>query len=272
MKDKKHLVVVDTLGWIHRLYFNAYSVINDKGVEVGLVRRFFQNLSEVIKELEPDYFIFAMDNKGDSFRNELDKDYKANRNSMPKDLANQLRIIEEVLKDNSVNFLRKPKQEADDIIASICDKYKDEYFITVIGYDKDLYQCITKGGVRIFDPSQRQSKGYSWFKDKFGFEPSRFAQYQSLLGDGSDNVKGVAGIGAVTATKLIIEFKTLVKIYKCLHKIPTATSNKLQVGKNSAFKSLRLVKLRTDIKVPTKLFPYRAAKLERIKYRLMRLK
>lgn len=267
----KHIVVVDSLGWVYRQYFKAYSIINDRGNEVGLVNKFFRNLEELICDLEPDYLILAMDNKGDTFRNEEDSGYKDNRASMPKDLSNQLKIIESVLKDNSLKLTKVFKQEADDVIASICESYKDKYAITVVGYDKDFNQLITKGSVRLYDPSYKVFRTYNSFIEKYGFEPNRFNQYQALVGDSSDRIKGVKGIGDKTAQKLIIEYKTITTIYKRLHKISGAVKTKLIEGKDSAFKSLRLVTLTKDLKPIEKLQDYRTAKYERIKFKLMEL-
>lgn len=267
----KHIVVVDSLGWLYRQYFKAYSIINDRGNEVGLVNKFFRNLEELISDLEPDYLILAMDNKGDTFRNEEDSEYKDNRQSMPKDLSNQLKIIESVLNDNSLELTRVPKQEADDVIASICESYKDKYVITVVGYDKDFNQLITKGSVRLYDPSYKVFKTYNSFIDRYGFDPIRFNQYQALVGDNSDRVRGVKGVGDKTAQKLILEYKTINNLYKRIHKLSGSLKTNLINGKDSAYKSLRLVTLTKDLKPIKKLFDYRTAKYERIKFKLMEL-
>ena len=267
----KHIVIVDTLGWLYRQYYKAYSIINDKGNEVGLVNRFFMNLNQLISELEPDYIILAMDNKGSTFRNEEDSGYKDNRASMPKDLSKQLATIESVLKDNSLELTRVVKQEADDVIASICNTYKNKYVITIVGYDKDFNQLLSKGSVRIYDPSYKQFKTYNSFITKYGFNPNRFNHYQALVGDNSDSVKGVKGVGDKTAQKLISEYKTISKLYNKINNISGALHTKLVQGKSSAYKSLRLVTLTNNLKPINKLFDYRSAKYERIKFKLMEL-
>lgn len=267
----KHIIVVDTLGWIYRQYFNAPSLMNNKAKEVGLVNRFFKNLQELIYTQEPDFLILAMDNKGTTIRSELDSDYKANHASMPKDLASQLALIEKVLNRNKIKLIRIDNQEADDVIASVCEDYKSKYVITVVGYDKDFNQLISKGSVRIFDPSKKTYKTYNSFIKQFSFEPKLFTHYQSLVGDDSDNVKGVKGIGSVTAQILVGGYGSLNEIYSNLEGETKAIQSKLLAGKESAYKSLELVTLNKELKPIKNLLRHRVKLYQNIEFKILEL-
>jgi DNA polymerase-1 len=245
----KTLTIIDTFGFFFRSYFALPPLMNSDGFPTGLLTGFVNFIDTLRKEHNTDYLVFALDSKGPTFRNEMFGDYKANRESPPEALVQQLPVAIEWIEKMGFANLSKEGFEADDVVATVAKLAKEQGIkVRIVSHDKDLYQMIEDEKVEMYDSVKRKVVNKETCIEKFGVEPQDFINFQAILGDSSDNIPGVKGIGKVGASKLINEFKTLETIYENLERAGTPRIQKLlQEGKESAFLSRELVTMRTDV-------------------------
>ncbi|QOY53751.1 DNA polymerase I [Candidatus Sulfurimonas marisnigri] len=246
----KTVTVIDTFGFFFRSFYALPSHLKNKdGFPTGLLTGFTNFISTLQKQHDSDYIIFAIDTKGNTFRNEIDPNYKANRKAPPEELTMQLPIAIEWIDKMGYKTLGKVGFEADDIIATVTHFAREKnYDVRVVSHDKDLYQLIDDGKVVVVDAIKRKSMDEDACFDKYGVTPKQFIDYQSILGDSADNVPGVKGIGKVGAEKLLVEYGTLDNIYANIDEIkPPGVKNKLIESKEGAYMSKELVTLRDDV-------------------------
>ncbi len=245
----KVATVIDTFGFFFRSYYALPQYLKTKdGFPTGLLTGFVNFISTLQKKHDSDYIIFAIDSKGPTFRNELDENYKANREAPPEDLLKQLPIAIEWINKMGYKTLGKEGFEADDMIATVVKfAKKDGIHVRVVSHDKDLYQLIDDGRVVLVDAIKNSIIDEDFCVKKYGIHPRQFIDYQALLGDSADNVPGVKGIGKVTAAKLLQQWGSLEEIYAHIDEVtPPGVRKKLIEGKESAFLSKQLVTLRDD--------------------------
>ncbi|MBA1438719.1 MAG: DNA polymerase I [Epsilonproteobacteria bacterium] len=244
----KVVTVIDTFGFFFRSFYALPQHLKTKdGFPTGLLTGFTNFISSLQKDHDSDYIVFALDSKGDTFRNEIDPNYKANRQSPPPELTMQLPVAIEWINKMGYKTLGKDGFEADDMIATVVKFAKEKgYIVRVVSHDKDLYQLIDDDKVVLVDAIQKKKINEDECYKKYGVTPKQFIDYQSILGDSADNVPGVKGIGKVGAQKLLAEYGTLENIYANIDKIKGATQKKLIESKERAFMSKKLVTLRDD--------------------------
>lgn len=244
----KVVTVIDTFGFFFRSFYALPQHLKTKdGFPTGLLTGFTNFISTLQKDHDSDYLIFAVDSKGPTFRNEIDENYKANRQAPPPELTMQLPIAIEWINKMGYKTLGLPGFEADDMIATVVKFAKEKgYIVRVVSHDKDLYQLIDDDKVVLVDAIKRKSINEAACYEKYGVTPKQFVDYQSILGDSADNVPGVKGIGKVGAEKLLKEFGTLDNIYENIDAIKGANKKKLLESKNQAYMSKQLVSLRDD--------------------------
>lgn len=245
----KTVTVVDTFAFFFRAYFALPPLKSPSGFPTGLLTGFVNFISQLQKDYKTDYIIFALDSKKGNFRNEIYPEYKANRPAPPEDLIAQLSIAIGWIEKMGFKTLTKEGYEADDVIATVMQFAKEQGIIgKMVSSDKDLYQLLYDEKIFLYDWVKRKSIDESGCVEKFGVLPKYFTNFQALIGDSSDNVPGVPGIGPKTASKLINEFKTLEAIYENIAKAGTKRIQKLLLEyKEQAFLSRELVTLRSDI-------------------------
>ena len=245
----KVVTVIDTFGFFFRSFYALPQHLKNKdGFPTGLLTGFTNFISTLQKQHDSDYLIFAIDTKGNTFRNEIDPNYKANRSSPPEELTMQLPIAIEWIDKMGYKTLGRTGFEADDMIATVVRHAKEKgYDVRVVSHDKDLYQLIDDGKVVVVDAVKRKTMDEDACFDKYGVTPAQFIDYQSILGDSADNVPGVKGIGKVGAEKLLKEFGDLDSIYANLGLIKGANQKKLIESKDNAYMSKELVTLRDDV-------------------------
>ncbi|SFV52999.1 DNA polymerase I [hydrothermal vent metagenome] len=243
------VTVIDTFGFFFRSFYALPQYLKTKdGFPTGLLTGFTNFIATLQKEYESDYIIFAVDSKGDTFRNEIDENYKANRQAPPPELTQQLPIAIEWINKMGYKSLGKTGFEADDIIATIvkCAKAKG-YRVRIVSHDKDLCQLIDDDNVTLVDAIKKKVMNEQACYDKYGVTPKQFTDYQAILGDSADNVPGVKGIGKVGAEKLLKEYGTLDNIYAHIEEIKGATQKKLIASRDAAYMSKELVTLHPDV-------------------------
>ncbi len=245
---KKTITVIDTFGFLFRSYYALPPLKSKNGFPTGLLTGFMNFIANIGKDFQTDYLVFALDSKGDTFRNELFDQYKANRQEVPEELLKQLPIAIEWIEKMGFKTASKVGFEADDIIASIAiDARQKDLEVRIVSHDKDLYQLIDDDSIYLFDPIKKSIINEKSCIEKYGVTPKQFIDYQALIGDSADNIPGVKGIGAKTAEALIKEFGTLDNIYNNLENIEKIRwKNLLKDGKEMAFISKQLVTLRVD--------------------------
>lgn len=244
----KTLTIIDTFGFLFRSYYALPPLKSSKGFPTGLLTGFMNFILNIGKDFKTDYLVFALDSKGDTFRKALYPAYKSHRPEVPQDLLTQLPVAIDLISKMGFKTAICDGFEADDIIASLANEgRKLGLEIQIISHDKDLYQLIDDGVVYLFDPQKKIKIDAQKCFEKFGVHPCQFTDYQSLLGDSSDNVPGIKGIGKKTAEALISQFDNLENIYNNLDKINSKRwVELLNENKEMGFLSKQLVTLRKD--------------------------
>ena len=250
----KKLVLLDGHAIIHRA-FHAIQPLHTAGGElVNAVFGFTSMLFNVLEIEKPDYLAVAFDKKGPTFRHQADENYKATRAKCPDELISQVKRIYEIARAFSVPIFAQSGFEADDMLGTICKKSADESDLQtiVVSSDRDMLQLVTER-ISVHDLTGGYRKSISFtpavVQEKYGFEPKLIPDYKGLMGDASDNLKGVSGIGPKTATELIQNFGPLEKIYEHLAEIKDSVRAKLEQDRESAFHSKKMATIRCDVPV-----------------------
>ncbi|PPK61255.1 DNA polymerase I [Malaciobacter marinus] len=248
---KKTITVIDTFGFLFRSYYALPPLKSKEGFPTGLLTGFMNFISNIGKDFQTDYLVFALDSKGDTFRNEIYSQYKAHRPDVPEDLLRQLPVAIDWIQKMGFQTASRVGFEADDIIASIAhDAKTKDLEVRIVSHDKDLYQLIDDDTIYLFDPIKKVIINEDKCTQKYGVTPKQFTDYQALLGDSADNVPGVKGVGAKTAQALISQFSTIENIYENLESIEKPRwKNLLEASKEMAFISKELVTLKVDCHV-----------------------
>lgn len=248
------IILVDGNNLLFRSYYatayNGNFMKNSKGFPTNALFGFSNMINKIILEEKPTYILVAFD-KGKTFRHEKYSEYKAGRIEMPDELRLQFPIAKKLLELMGIKYYEIENYEADDIIGTFskfCNNTK--YTGTIISSDKDLLQLITDS----VDIKLLKSKDYirynpESFYEEYKIKPINIIDLKSLMGDSSDNIKGVKGIGEKTALKLLQEYKTLNGIYENIDKISGKTKEKLIDGKNDAYISYELATIVTNVPI-----------------------
>jgi DNA polymerase-1 len=246
------LYLLDGYSIIYRSYFAFIRnpLRNAEGRNTSAIFGFFRTLLKLLHERKPAYFAVVMDSLTPTFRHEQYAEYKATREKTPEDLHSQVPIVEEILSAMGIPILRVNGFEADDVMASAAELCAGESRpCYVISGDKDMLQVVD-GGVTVLRPdkdgSYREMSAEA-VEAEWGVRPDQMVDYLALTGDSSDNIPGVSGVGAKTASKLLGQFGTLDEVYAHLDQVSSKSwRSKLEAGKESAYLSRSLVVLRRD--------------------------
>ena len=274
IKKTDHFYLIDGSGYIFRAYY-ALPPLSRKsdGLPTGAVSGFCNMLYKLLEDARgdeskyiPTHFAVIFDSARKNFRNEIYKDYKANRTETPEDLVPQFEYIRKSVKAFNLPSIEMLNYEADDLIATYTKQILEKGAkVTIVSSDKDLMQLL-KTGVRIYDPMKSKEIGLNEVKDKFGVDPSKVIDVQALAGDSSDNVPGVPGIGIKTAAELINQYKSLEQLLK---KAGGIKQNKrretILENKEKALISKKLVTLKNDVSVKDNLDVFALKKIDKEK-------
>ena len=253
----KKLILLDSHALLHRSYHALPPLVSEKGILVNGVYGFLLVFLKIIRELKPDYLAATFDLKGPTFRHLEYKEYKAKRVKVPENFYEQVEIVKRFLNAFGVLILEKEGYEADDIIATIVEKFKDEDLeIIILTGDLDTLQLVNdKVSVYTFGKGIKDQIIYtpSKIKQRYNLEPKELIDFKALKGDPSDNIKGVPKIGEKTAKTLIEKYKNLDNLYKLIEEnkikdLSLSILANLKEYKKEAFFSRQLVAL--DNKVP----------------------
>jgi DNA polymerase-1 len=268
MADPPKLVLIDGHALVYRAYFALPSgMATSRGELTNAVFGFASMLLNVLRDEQPEYLAVTFD-LGRTFRHEDYAEYKANRAEMPDDLRIQFQRIDQLLETLNIPSYSAEGFEADDVLAALAQQAEAQGVETlIVTGDTDTFQLIGPD-VRVMAP--RRSFGDTIIYDeervrqRYGLEPRQLIDYKALVGDTSDNVPGVRGVGAKTATKLLQQYGSLESIYENLDEISSARfRNALENGRDVAFLSKHLVTIVRDVPVSLDLKACRVKELDR---------
>ena len=250
----KKLLILDSNSLLNRAYYALPLLSNKDGIYTNAVYGFSNMLFKMKEDINPDYIVATFDRKAPTFRHEKYDDYKAGRKKMPEELASQFPLVKEMLKLLSINIYEIDGFEADDIIGTLAKYAQSEGIeVYIVSGDKDTLQladknikvCITKKGV-----TEKEVYDYDRMVSEFEVTPTQFIDVKGLMGDKSDNIPGVPGVGEKTAFKLI---KTYGSIEEVLNHVDEISGKKLKENlteyREQAIFSKDLATIKTDVPI-----------------------
>ena len=249
----KKVILVDGNNLLFRSYYaTAYTgniMKNSKGFPTNGLFGFVNMMNKIITEEDPKYIMVAFD-IGKTFRHEKFDAYKGGRNETPDDLKKQFPVAKEILTAMGITYLEKEGYEADDIIgtyAKMVDE-NDDFIATIVSSDKDLLQLISNDvEVKLLKTKDSIRMTPDTFFEVYGIKPERMVDLKSLMGDASDNIPGVKGIGEKTAIKLLQQYDTLDNLYEHVDEIKGATHDKLVNDKDNAYMSYEMATIYREV-------------------------
>ena len=207
--DRKHVFLVDGSGFIFRAFHALPPMSRDDGTPTNAVFGFTNMLIKLIEDLKADHCAIIFDTARKTFRNDVYREYKANRPPPPDELIPQFALIREAVRAFNIACIEMEGYEADDLIATYTRLAREQDAnVTIVSSDKDLMQLVGPN-IKMFDPMKNKDIGVEDVIEKFGVGPQHVVDVQALAGDTSDNVPGVPGVGIKTAAQLINEYGDL---------------------------------------------------------------
>lgn len=251
------LLLMDGHSILNRAFFGMPHMSNDKGMPTNAVFGFLTILFKLIESEKPTHIAVAFDTSAPTFRHEMYKEYKANRKPADPGFRVQVPEMKEVLKSMNILVMEKPGIEADDILGTFAKRAEKEgYDVILYSGDRDLLQIASdKILVRIPKTSKGITTEYDYhakeLMDEYGVTPEGFIDMKAVMGDSSDNYKGIDGVGQVSAQKLLSTYGSLENLYEHIDEIKGKVADKLKEGKEQAFFARTLATILTDAEVDT---------------------
>ncbi|MEE9240537.1 MAG: DNA polymerase I [bacterium] len=259
-KTPKRIFLVDGTGYIFRAYYAMLRqrLSNSRGMPTGGILAFSRMLLKVIREKSPDYMAVAFDRPEPTFRHEMYPAYKANRDAPPEDLIAQIPFMQRIVDVLRIPVLSRAGAEADDLIGSLAERAVSQGFeVVLVSADKDFSQLVSDK-IKIWDPMKDKEIGPAEVEDRWGIPPRKFVDIQALMGDSSDNIPGVPGIGEKTAVALIQEFGGLEELLAGTDRIKRPKQRQsIEDNADLARLSRELATLRRDFPVEEDIEHYR---------------
>ncbi len=215
MENSKKIVLIDGNSILNRAFYGLPELTNSEGLHTNAILGFLNIMFKILEEEKPTNLFVAFDVKHPTFRHEMFKEYKGTRKPMPDNLREQVPVIKEVLQAMNIKIVEKPGFEADDILGTLGVRAeKENYDVRIISGDRDLLQLATKKVmIRIPKTSQGKTTVENYYDEdvfaKYGVTPTEFIDLKALMGDTSDNIPGVKGIGEKTAIAIISKYKNI---------------------------------------------------------------
>ncbi len=245
------LVLIDGNSLINRAFYATPPLSTKDGTPTNAVYAFINMLVKIIGDINPKYILVAFDRKEPTFRHQMFTEYKGTRKPMPEDLRPQIDLLKKVLDVLGIARYEKPTIEADDIIGSVAKKFDKETII--ITGDKDSFQLVdnctsvyfTRKGISELDVYNAEN-----FTEKTGISPIQIIDLKSMMGDSSDNIPGIAGVGEKTALNLLQTYGSLENLYENVDELKGKLKEKVVSSKDIAFLSKTLATIKTDVELP----------------------
>ena len=256
MQNKKRLFIIDGMAQIYRAHYAMISnpLTTKDGRHTSVIYGFLNMLFKIIRDEQPDYLVIAMDSKAKTFRHEMYDLYKANRPKMPEEISYQIPILKEIVGYLGIELIEQPGYEADDIMGSlskIAESLNVESYI--VSGDKDMLQMVNDN-IIVYSPGNRFKPTTKFkkeeVKNKMGVYPEKIIDLLSLIGDSSDNIPGVKGVGPKTAIKLIEQFDSLDNLINHIDEIKNDRIKNLIINSLDSLKlSKELVTIKADMDI-----------------------
>lgn len=275
----KKIILVDGNNLLFRSYYaTSYSGVimrNSKGFPTNALYGFINMMNKIIQEEKPNYIMVAFD-RGKTFRHEKYDSYKAGRSETPEELKQQFPKAKEILDTMGIKHFEIDGYEADDIIGTLAKRVdeEEEFIGTIVSSDKDLLQLISPD----IDVKLLKQTGFIYmneeeFRNTYGVKPIRMIDLKALMGDASDHIPGVKGIGEKTAIQLLKQYDTLDNLYDHIEELKGKVKEKLLNDKTNAYMSLDLATIYREVPIPFSLddLIYQGLKLEEYKKQLEEL-
>jgi len=244
---ERTLFLIDGSSYIYRAYHGIRSLSTRSGFPTNAIFGFANMVLKVLRDHKPTYAAMVLDAPGPTFRHEIYPEYKANRPPMPEDLVVQMPRIDDLIAAFRVPAIRIPGMEADDIIATLAHMYAGKVDkVVIVSSDKDLMQLVGDKVVML-DTMKDRWVDEKAVVEKFGVEPSRIVHVQALMGDSSDNIPGLPGVGPKTAGKLIARFGSIEELLASSEEVGGKIGEKLPEQVEELRTSLSLVTLKDDV-------------------------
>lgn len=256
MQNKKRLFIIDGMAQIYRAHYAMISnpLTTKDGRHTSVIYGFLNMLFKIIRDEQPDYLVIAMDSKAKTFRHDMYDLYKANRPKMPEEISFQIPILKEIIGHLGIELIEKPGYEADDIMGSlskIAESHNVESYI--VSGDKDMLQMVNDN-IIVYAPGNRFKPTTKFkkeeVKNKMGVYPEKIIDLLGLIGDSSDNIPGVKGVGPKTAIKLIDQFDSMENLINHIDEIKNDRIKNLIINSLDSLKlSKELVTIKADMDI-----------------------
>lgn len=254
---KEEIYLIDGSAYIYRAYHAIAPLSNSKGLPTHAVLGFINMVNKLVREKQPRYLAIAFDSRGPVFRHQIYEQYKANRPSMPEDLSLQIPYIKKFVEASNILTLVEQGVEADDILATAVAKFSAAgYRSVLVSGDKDLLQLVDDD-VIMWDPMKDKVMNREEVEKKYGVRVDQLLDYFALVGDSSDNVPGVPGVGPKTAEKLISTHGSLDGLYEEVEGLKKSKmKERLIENREQAYLSKDLIRLKNDVVLPQEFSVY----------------
>ena len=249
MSKRKKLYLIDGSSYIFRAFFGVRQQLStSNGFPTNALYGFINMLQKVIREEKPDYLVVAFDSPDKTFRHKIYPNYKANRDAPPEELSRQFPYFEPLVKAYGLSSIRRPGFEADDIIGTLAKKGQQKGLdIVIVSGDKDMMQLISPH-IYMLDTMKNKKFMDKEVAEKFGVQADKVVEVMGLMGDSSDHIPGVKGVGPKTAAELIRKFGSIESLYKRIDEVEKKNlKEKLERDKENAFMSRELVSIDTEM-------------------------
>ena len=254
-KKKEIFVIIDGSSYLYRAFYALPHLKNNSGSHTGAIFGVTNMINKLIDDLSPEYICVVFDARGKNFRHRLYKEYKSNRKSMPEELSGQVEPIFDFLKYMGIQIIQQPDVEADDVIASLVNKFSSETKTLISSGDKDLAQLVDDN-VELINSLDGKQLNKDSVKKKFGVTPSQIKDYLTLVGDASDNIPGVPKIGPKTAVSLLDKYHSLESIIKNKDELKENLRKNIENSLSIIELAQQLITLKSDIDLKTTIGDY----------------
>jgi DNA polymerase-1 len=254
---KEEIYLIDGSAYIYRAYHAIAPLSNSRGLPTHAVLGFINMVNKLVREKTPRYLAVAFDSRGPVFRHRIYEQYKANRPPMPEDLSLQIPYIQKFVEASNILTLIEPGVEADDILATAVTRFSaDGYRSVLVSGDKDLLQLVDDNVV-LWDPMKDKEMNREEVENKYGIRVDQLLDYFALVGDSSDNVPGVPGVGPKTAENLISTYGSLDGVYEAVGGLKQSKmKERLIENREQAYLSRDLIRLKNDVDLPLEISVY----------------
>jgi DNA polymerase-1 len=265
------LYMVDGPNIAYRAHYALPGLTNNQGDPTGALYGYCLMLFKLLKEHQPDYLVLVWDPRGGTFRNEIYADYKGTRPDMPEELRRQIQQFPTIADALGIKHYVLPGYEADDVLGTLAERLKDRVDVTIVTGDKDMMQLVDGDRVTLLDTMKNLRVGPQQVFDKWGVPPEHIVDILALMGDTSDNIPGVRGIGKKGAAQLIQEWGTVENIFDHLDEVTGRSRKPLSAedARADAMLSKRLatIELQAPVDLVLEDFSYSWPPVDRVPVR-----